>query len=303
MELSPQIKAFGQLTPAQHMEWASSRLPPWVALALVLLIAWQLADVVWNLWPRPAQIASAPVAMVQPGTQVNRPGKVDTAAIKSANLFGAYQATDEPVVQSEVVDAPETRLRLVLKGTVADSDQAKAFAIIGENGGGADKVYWVGDDIPGSAKLYSVHADRVILRRAGKLEALTLKTLLDKASTSTRAKAPARTANSDGQSAGMRELREQLVANPAQITDIIRPQPVYANGQQLGYRVYPGRDRQRFVELGLRPGDLVTEINGSALNDPAQGQQLLKQVTESDVINLTIQRGGQTQTLTLRMDN
>lgn len=292
------------MTPAQHLDWASSRLPPWVALVLVLILAWLLADLVWTLWPQPAEQAVAAAentsSPVRPGDNQSR---VDTAEIKAANLFGAYVATNAPVVQSEVLDAPETRLRLELKGTGAGSDQSRAFAIIGEDGGGDDKVYWVGDDIPGNASLHAVYPDRVLLRRAGKIEALTLKTLLDKKSTSTSSRRRTQTANSGSRPEGMRQLREQLMANPAQITDIIRPQPVYANGQQLGYRVYPGRDRQRFVELGLRPGDLVTEINGSALNDPAQGQQLLKQITESDVINLTIQRSGQTQTLTLRMDN
>lgn len=290
------------MTPAQHLEWASSRLPPWISLVLVLVLAWLLADLVWALWPQSSEEAVAATPAMTATQQNKNAARVDTSKIKSSNLFGAYQAGNEPVAQTEVVDAPETRLRLVLKGTVADSEQSRAFAIIGENGGD-DKVYLIGDDIPGSAKLYSVHADRVLLRRAGKLEALTLKTLLDKNTASTSRRTASRTASANTRPEGMRQLREQLMANPAQITDIIRPQPVYANGKQLGYRVYPGRDRQKFVELGLRPGDLVTEINGSALNDPAQGQQLLKQITESDVINLTIQRSGQTQTLTLRMDN
>ncbi len=288
------------MTPSQHLEWASARLPPWVALLLVLVLAWLLADLVWALWPRgePDSLAAAAPTVQTVAGQAKR--SVDTGALKRANLFGAYQATAAPVQASDVVDAPETRLRLVLKGTVADNEQSRAFAIIGE-GSGDDAVYWVGDSIPGNATLYSVHPDRVILRRAGKLETLTLKTLLDKASTQRPQSSP-RSARRPENSANMRQLREELLNNPAQITDIIRPQPVYANGQQLGYRVYPGRDRQRFVALGLRPGDLVTEINGSALNDPSQGQQLLKQITESDVINLTIQRSGQTQTLTLRLD-
>ncbi len=289
------------MTPTQHLEWASARLPPWVALILVLLLAWLLADLVWTLWPRNEQPSVAAVGPAASPAVSSRPGRVNTSVIVGANLFGAYQTTDQPVQPTEVVEAPETRLKLVLKGTVADREQSRAFAIIGESGGSGDKVYWVGDSLPGNASLYSVHADRVLLRRAGKFETLTLKTLLDKKSGS-QTRTAARTTRSTSGTQGMRALRQQLMTNPAQITDIIRPQPVFANGQQLGYRVYPGRDRQKFVQLGLRPGDLVTEINGNALNDPSQGQQLLKQITESDVINLTVQRSGQTQTLTLRMD-
>lgn len=305
MELSSNLKAFGQLSPAQHLEWAARRLPPWISLALVLVLAWLLADLVWTVWPRGASQAADVAVPANPARPSRSQAALNTAALKNANLFGSYQTSEQPLAPVAVVDAPETRLRLVLKGTVADKNQDRAFAIIGEGGKDDDAVYWVGDTIPGNASLYSVHADKVILRRAGKLETLTLKTLLDKSQPSA-SRAPARSAarnsRTPAKSANIRQLRQQLMENPAQITDIIRPQPVYANGRQMGYRVYPGRDRQKFVEIGLRPGDLVTEINGTALTDPAQGQQLLQQITQSDVINLTIQRSGQTETLTLRMD-
>lgn len=306
MELSSNFKAFGQLSPSQHLEWASRRLPPWISLALVLALAWLLADLVWTVWPRGDTGSGGVAATAVPARAPGKAAGLDASALKNANLFGSFQASDAAVAPVEqVVDAPETRLRLVLKGTVADKNQEGAFAIIGESGKSDDKVYWVGDSIPGNASLYSVHPDKVILRRAGKLETLTLKTLLDKspnAATRTPSRTVARNSQAPDKSQNMRQLRQQLIENPAQITDIIRPQPVYANGRQMGYRVYPGRDRQKFVELGLRPGDLVTEINGTALTDPAQGQQLLRQITQSDVINLTIQRSGQTETLTLRMD-
>lgn len=304
MEISPKLKAFGQHTPIQHFEWASMRLPPWIALLLVLILAWQLAHLVLALWPGAGGTAAQtdPPQNSTAGTSNASNATVDTSQVKTANLFGAYQASNQPVSTSAIVDAPETRLRLVLKGTVSDTQQKSAFAIIGEDGGGGgDKFYFVGDELPGNAKLHSVYPEKVLLNRAGKLETLTLKTLLDKSSTRTNISTRS-TAASKSKPGDLRSLREKLVANPAQITDIIRPQPVFANGQQIGYRVYPGRDRQKFVELGLRPGDLVTEVNGTALNDPAQGQQLFQQITQSDVINLTVQRSGQTQTLTLRMD-
>lgn len=305
MELTSNLKAFGQMTPSQHFEWASAKLPPWISLVLVLLLAWLLADFVWNLWPRSEQ-PLATSTQDSPARTGSATTPMNPAALKNANLFGAFQASEQQAVDPvDVVDAPETRLRLILKGTVADKDQSRAFAIIGEGAKGDDTVYWVGDSIPGNASLYSVHADKVLLRRAGKLETLTLKTLLEKSS-GTAQRAPTRNVSRQAEAAtkstNIGQLRQQLINNPAQITDIIRPQPVYANGRQMGYRVYPGRDRQKFVELGLRPGDLVTEINGTALSDPAQGQQLLQQITQSDVINLTIQRSGQTETLTLRMD-
>ena len=75
-------------------------------------------------------------------------------------------------------------------------------------------------------------------------------------------------------------LQELAAQNPAAITEIIRPQPVFANGQQRGYRVYPGRNRQQFSKLGLMPGDLVTAINGTPLDDPARGMEILQSIEQ-----------------------
>ena len=57
-ELAARVTQFFQLPPAQMWLKASATLPPWVALALVAAIAWQLASAVWLLWPAgDAQIA------------------------------------------------------------------------------------------------------------------------------------------------------------------------------------------------------------------------------------------------------
>jgi general secretion pathway protein C len=71
------------------------------------------------------------------------------------------------------------------------------------------------------------------------------------------------------------------------------------NGQLKGYRVFPGRNRQQFIALGLRPGDLVTEINGVALSDPAQGMQIFNTLSESSQVQVTLERNGKSQTLSL----
>jgi general secretion pathway protein C len=74
---------------------------------------------------------------------------------------------------------------------------------------------------------------------------------------------------------------------------------VFADGKQRGYRIYPGRKRQQFAELGLKPGDLVTAINGTALDDPASGMEVFRTLGESDQVSVTVERNGQPETLTL----
>ena len=89
-------------------------------------------------------------------------------------------------------------------------------------------------------------------------------------------------------------LRNLVAENPAAITDILRPQPVFANGQQRGYRVYPGRNREVFTKLGLMPGDLVTAINGAPLDDPARGMEVMQTMNSATDVTVTVERNGQT---------
>ncbi len=64
--------------------------------------------------------------------------------------------------------------------------------------------------------------------------------------------------------------------NLNKLSDVIRPTPYFVNGQQSGYRVYPGRNRQQFSDLGLRPGDLIKDVDGQALTDPTQAMQIFQ---------------------------
>ena len=75
--------------------------------------------------------------------------------------------------------------------------------------------------------------------------------------------------------------------------------PMYANGQLKGFRVYAGRDRRKFEKLGLKAGDLVTQINGVPLSDAQRGMEILRGLGSAGSAQVTIERGGATQQLTV----
>ena len=174
-------------------------------------------------------------------------------------------------------------------------DQAIAHAII-TDGSGKENVYFVRDSIPGGATLHRVHLDRVILNRGGVLEALRLPKEFDGNSAPTSRRA---TSNQTAKPASRSTAQALISENAATFTEIIRPQPFMPNGQLKGYRVFPGRNRKQFIALGLRPGDLVTEINGVALNNPTQGMEIFRTLSESSQVQVTLERNGQSQTLSL----
>lgn len=285
-----------RLPPGQLLAEASRILPPWVALLLVILIGWQVAKATWLLFPAPEPGELPPVQ-----STARAPSETATSVsidrIVDAHLFGeARQDGGEAVALVEQEDAPDTQLSLELRGTVAASDEQRALAIIAERGGD-ERVYFLGDAIPGGATLHAVHMDRVLLRRAGKLEALRLPRSDDTAGVSTTARAPARPARRPVPQAA--SVREVVQRNPAALTQVIRPQPVFKDGRQAGYRVYPGREREIFAELGLRPGDLVTQINGMALDDPSRGMEIFRGLADATSVTVTLDRNGEIEMLTL----
>ena len=268
-------------TPAS---WARS-LPLWVSAGLVLLLAWQAVQLTWTAL---GSRGTPPPADAGPMPAPQRPSMpaLDIGRIVNAHLFGQVGATGSQETDPAAVAA--TQMNLVLAGTIAHADPQRGYAIVGESAATA-RVYEVGKTITGGTKLHSVYPDRVILDRGGKLEALILPKKFQGGGMS--AARPVAAAAPDPMM-GQR-LQNLATQNPGAITEIIRPQPVFANGQQRGYRVYPGRNRQQFSQLGLMPGDLVTAINGTPLDDPARGMEILQSINSAAQVTVTVERNGQ----------
>lgn len=283
MNVKAKLRELQHASPRQLAETVQRGLPYGVSALLVIAIAWQLVQLTWLLL-NPAESAPHPAASGPAAASRAQP--IDIQRIARAALFGRANAP----VQSDV-NAPQTQSNLRLAGTIASSDPNKGYAIIGESGGAA-KFYSTGDAVPGGARLHAVYADRVILDRNGQLEALALPRLNPNPMANVAAPPPAQNQFADN-------LRRIAETNPGALAEVIRPQPVFAGGTQRGYRVYPGRNRQQFAQLGLRPGDLILAINGTPLDDPNRGAEIFSTLGSSGRVTVNIERNGQTQELTL----
>lgn len=144
----------------------------------------------------------------------------------------------------------------------AADDPSAGYAIVGENAAAA-KLHAVGSTLPGGARLHSVYGDRIVIERGGVLESLTLPKQLLASMNVPPPPPPSADAGSP-----IDRVRQAIQQNPGAISDVIRSQQVIAGGKQRGFRVYPGRNPAAFSRLGLRPGDLITAVNGTPLDDP-----------------------------------
>jgi len=288
MSITAPLRELHTLTPQQWLERASRTLPAAVAVVLVVTIAWELVQLTWMLLDR-STVESGPIAPAPASAQASK--GPDVSSIIAAKVFGKAEAEQQPVT-----DAQPTQMNLVLSAVFASTDPSKGLAIIGESAANG-RVYAVGGTVRPGTRLHAVYVDKVILDRGGTLETLSLPRQPAVLKTSATARVAPTNAGAPGQFA--ENLRRIAETNPSAITDIMRPQPVFQNGTQRGFRVYPGRDRQRFQKLGLQPGDLVLAVNGTPLDDPSRGQEIFNTIGSSDRVTVTIERNGQPQELTL----
>lgn len=293
---TPGLLTLQRTAPALYARYGR-HLPALASLILVIVIARLLAALVWALIPTPPSAAWHPAPA--PQVVVSAANTVDLNLIANAALFGRYAPPAVPAT-TDLASAPDTQLALTLLGILADSRHPESSrALIGTQGGD-EQPYSVGDDVARGVTLQAIFPDRVILARGGRLETLRL----DKdapasggllPSGGVAEATPAAEGPGPGAAASLAAIRTQLLADPSKAADYIRVQPVNSGNGINGYRIYPGKDRSIFTAAGLRPGDIVTAVNGVQLNDPSKSLQLLSDLSQSSQLNLTVDRGGQPQ--------
>ena len=304
MASNPQWSDLLSLDRERTIAAANALLPAWVSLVIVLLIGWQLAKIIWMFVPG----TSAGDPVIVPTGQMTAAAsdgeitdsRASAAAISPASIFGVVDPDIEvapAVAPDSVENLEESRSNLKLKGTMASQRPEYSIAIISD-GSSEEKIYAVGDPIASGTSLHAVYADRVVLNESGELTTLSLPREYEGPSTARQQTAPVQRMST----APTTSIQSVVAQNVSRLADVIRPTPYFVNGQQRGYRVYPGRDRRQFAALGLRPGDLVREIDGQSLTDPTQAMQIFQSLGTAQQVSVTVERNGQPETIVLKTD-
>ncbi|SVC53300.1 uncharacterized protein METZ01_LOCUS306154 [marine metagenome] len=270
---------------------ASLWIPSWVSGVLIIAVTYKLAELTWILLPEGSSPPQQTLAPVPPLPKVG-PNAGTGNQIIEAHLFGIAPSESLEAVTETIIEAPETTLSLKLAGMVSVSGEENQYssAII-VSGNGEQKTYQIGQTIDGSggARLHSVLNNRVLVVRAGQLESLSLPKK-ESGNSLTVVPRVARVATTA-------PVREIISPDASRITDIIRVAPHIEQGQMVGFRVTPGKEQQQFTLLGLLAGDVVTDINGTSMNDPSRGIQVFESLGEGTIANVTVIREGETQVL------
>jgi len=243
-------------------------------LAMVLAVgglAWTLAQWTWQLLPAPPTPAPSQSVTPMHAPPAARPPRL-AETINTAALWGRPQVSDSSPAQ-------DTRLPLVLRGVLA----GQGLALIAASGQ-PERIYRLGDSLPGGAILRSVQADHVLLERAGVLERLALPKSDLLAGAGRAAPPPAMPSVSS--------LRAILQSTPAELARNFRLEPVMERGQIRGYRIRALRDPALLQRAGLEPDDVVLSVNGRSLLEAPDIAGLMSTLRDAATLDVVVLRHG-----------
>lgn len=275
----------------------NKKLPALTNVLIVVAMGYACSIFMWQ-WFTPAPEVGVGGAESDPKAVVNKPYARYGQKTANLHVFGQPEAPKPIIIPQKQENAPKTRLNLTLKGVLAHSDQNYAFALIGQ-GSGPQKVYGVGDKLPGNAELLEVLKDRVIIEYQQREETL----FLEKRQSVNIANRPARVnapmpltavplntmKRQSFSPERASQVRRDLIANPSKVFNMVAIKP-YRNsvGNVVGYQLSPKGDAGLFREAGLEAGDVVMSVNGISVTD-TQGLNRLAGESSYDV---TILRQG-----------
>lgn len=297
------LNALDSALPARRSAlWARAAL----ALAFVAA-AWAVLRLLQVLALGPALPAVAP-------GPASVPAEAELAAAQSVAAWHLFGNAAGPIDLAALAQAaPATVLKLTLRGTLNENAPEGGVAIIADETG-TDRAYRVGDTLPGQARLEGIYIGRVLLSRGGASESLTLPRADGGASTAGSA-APASTPPPlPGTAPGLQPFvapviapggpslesyRDAIVPDVAELARQVQVLPVQENGRMVGVRLAVGRDSNLLAQAGLRPTDIVTQVNGIPLDGPQRSAELLSALKDARSVQVTVRRDGKDLQLNL----
>ncbi len=288
-------------------------LPTAISAALVILFATLLASLFWLLFTPQSPL---PELAIPVNTTPEKPVAIKNHGKEIANLhlFGKQEKPAHPA-PSEPKPVPVTHLNLELTGIVARKNQ-RSYAIIAPGKQAEQKIFSVGEEPQPGVVIDRILPRKVILKHAGKIQELKLpeepvsstgnlnvpvrSPVIPGNSNYPRINTPVNQVNNvnDLPEDDLAALRDTLTNNPDKILEIANiTEAKDKDGNLTGFRLSPGKNRKLFRKLGLRPGDIVMQVNGVQLDSPAKGLMIMNELSSAASISITLKRGDQEVTI------
>ncbi|NOQ77645.1 MAG: type II secretion system protein GspC [Methylococcaceae bacterium] len=275
---------------------------------MIVYLIWQLSLLTWLLVPVDHVIA-ANFSFNDNVAQRHKQPSFNVSEIIALNFFGAASSpTSIKQFNKQQISAPETSLQLKLRGLRKGQGAIPSSAII-ENGRKIQDIYYLGETVPGNSKatIHEIYSQRLILKRGGKYETLTLFEVLQKKNnekTPALASMPVEIIKAKRAAVidktRNKALTEKLTmivdkfdTNPLSLSDMMVIKSVESDNTFQGYAIAPGKERVLFAHLGFKKGDVITAINDVKLDNPGKIMSLMSILSSAQELEVKIMRGNQ----------
>jgi len=249
-------------------------MPATTTVAALLLLCWTLAQGTWRV------LQPASPAVARGGADLT-----DLRGLRGVQLFGRATAR-APAAEASV--AP-SNLNMTLTGVAARASGGCALVIVQ---GQPEAAFCSGEEVSPGVRLDTVERDRIVIVRNGVREAVFMKDAEGGAVGVVVPPPPiVQPMGTDRQLVDRRQLQQQLGRPEFLNQALIVPNP---DGGFLVRQVQAG---SLYEKLGLRPGDVIKNVNGQPLTSMDDVMRLYQQFGTAQRVLVDVQRQGRSETL------
>jgi general secretion pathway protein C len=204
-------------------------------------------------------------------------------------------------------DLEETKLPLTLLGTLAALEPENSWAAIEDRDSKLTRTVKINDELRPNATVLRIERRRIVIQENGSPRELTL---AEDPAVAAAAGAGGVAAVPRPRRPGPAAMRQAAVApgpppapppdgrNPATLFAQARILPKYENGQMVGVQLNAIKPGSMFEQIGIKNGDVITELNGIKIDSPEQSAKILLEFVDAKTFQVVVQNPQGTQTLT-----
>ncbi|MGD1973020.1 MAG: type II secretion system protein GspC [Desulfobacterales bacterium] len=235
----------------------------------------------------------------------------DYAAIAKRNIFNSsdQEQAAAPVVEEtlNLETLKETNLKLKLWGTVTGQNEGD-YAVIEDAKAREQNLYRAGDTIQ-NAVVKLILREKVVLKVGDNDEILAMEENIGQGRRSPAARRDIRSPSSPSPAERLpvssypRKIRlqadqvEKAMENLGELMEQATLRPHIEDGQSAGISITGIKPNAIFRKMRLRNGDIITGVNGDAIESVEDAVKVVEQLSSGSDIQLQIKRRGREQSL------
>ncbi len=282
----------------------------WVNLALLALAAYWGASTVSAAIA--ARLTTSPeLHLSQPPPPLMREARHPQAYYASISQRDVFNSVKQEVEKPPEAPKIVIECKSKLWGVAVHGD-GSSYCVIEEPSTHKQELYGINDKTVSCGTVKQIEWDRVILDHDSQEEVLELVEQGGPAKSGPGMAPAAALSNQPAANPHIQQVSEteynidrsevdQALDNMNQLFTQIRAVPHFEGGQSTGFRLFAIRQNSIFDQIGLRNGDIIESINGTALSDPSNALGMLSQLRDQNQLNVQVLRNKTDMTVSYRI--